>query len=221
MRQSFLTFAVALAWFALAAQAMLLLGRVTAGGGSAAEALIRYLSYFTVLGNLLVALVFTANRFPRGPAWWGRFASPSVQAAALTYIVVVAATYQLALRQLWDPAGLQRLVDLLLHALVPLAYLLYWLAYAPKGGLRWREPLVWLLFPALYLGYSLLRHALTGEAPYPFLDPGRGGYAGVARACLVLLAAFLALGWTVVAVDGRLAGRSRPNTDPQASRTDA
>jgi len=104
------------------------------------------------------------------------------------------------LRNIWDPHGLQKLVDVLLHDLLPLLYLVFWFVLVRKNRLRWLDALWWLVFPTLYCGYLLLRGAWTGWYPYPFLDAGNGGYGSVARNGIMLLIAFLAVGLTFIAI---------------------
>jgi len=71
--------------------------------------------------------------------------------------------------------------------------------------LSWRAPLAWLLYPLLYVAYSLLYGALTGRYLYPFGDVTVLGYGGALANGLVILAGFLGLGLIVVAIDRALA----------------
>ncbi len=59
--------------------------------------------------------------------------SPSVQAGTAVYIAIVGIIYQLLLRQLWNPQGAQWVADVLLHAVIPAGYVLYWLIFAPRA----------------------------------------------------------------------------------------
>ena len=59
------------------------------------------------------------------------------------------------------------MADLVLHDAIPFLYPLYWLVFLPKGSLRWSEPAWWLVFPALYFLYSMLRGAAFGTYLYP------------------------------------------------------
>jgi hypothetical protein len=123
------------------------------------------------------------------------------------YITIVGIVYSLVLRDLWNPQGLQKLADLLLHDVIPVVYLIFWLRFVPKGVLRWKDALQWLGFPAVYCAYSLVRGALTGWYPYPFIDAAQLGYAAVARNAILLLVAFLKIGLVLVALGQWLDGR--------------
>jgi hypothetical protein len=110
----------ALGWFALALQLYLMILKVPAG--QMLGTVITFLSFFTILTNILVVLVFTAAGFR--PGWGQWFARPSIQAGSAVYIAIVGCSYQLLLRHLWNPQGAQWLADTLLHSVIPLVYVL-------------------------------------------------------------------------------------------------
>jgi hypothetical protein len=70
-------------------------------------------------------------------------------------------------------------VDTVLHRIFPIVVILDWLL-APPERLYISEALIWLVYPVVWLVYTLARGAATGWYPYPFLDPAHGGYASVA-----------------------------------------
>ncbi len=191
----------ALGWFALGLQLVLIIGTTTAAGGTAAGALLNFFSFFTILMNTLVAAVLTAVALGRAP-------SASMLGAASLYIAVVGITYSIALRHIWNPQGWQLVADRMLHDLIPLSAVLFWLIAVPKGHLSVRNILAWLVFPLAYLGWSLARGALDGWYPYYFLDAGKLGYAAMARNALVVTALFGLVALVVVGLD-RLLGQRR------------
>jgi hypothetical protein len=181
-----------LAWFALVLQLYLVIVQ-SPPGLAMLGMVVTYFSFFTILTNLLVALVFTAIAL-------GRVLSQSIQGGTAVYIAIVGIVYQLLLRQLWNPKGAQLLCDMLLHAVIPLGYVVYWLIFAPRTGLRWIDAVVWLVYPGVYLVYVLARGAVGGLYPYPFVDVNVLGYAGVLARSTVLMAVFLGMGLLIVAV---------------------
>jgi hypothetical protein len=189
-------------WFALLLQLYLMLIRAPADGATRLGALITFLSFFTILTNLLVALVFTAVGFHT--TWGAFFRRPSVQAATVVYITVVGAVYWLLLKHLWNPQGAQWVADTLLHTWQPVAFVLYWFLFAPKQGLTWNAAARWLSYPLAYVLYTLLRGALTNLYPYPFIDVTQLGYARALAHTGLLLLVFLALGLGVVAAARKL-----------------
>jgi hypothetical protein len=210
----------ALAWSALAVQVYFDIADAIAKNQSIANGLIQFFSFFTIQTNMLIALLLTIS-FAR-PQAEQFLTRPSVKSALANYIVIVGVVYALMLRHLWDPHGMQLVADRVLHDAIPALYPLYWLAFHPKGRLRWIDPIVWLIYPVVYFAYILLRGAAFGVYPYPFVDVIKLGYGGVAFNALLFLAAFFCLGLIFAAVDRALAERDcalptglaeRPNSD--------
>jgi hypothetical protein len=196
------------AWTAALLQFMLSIRAALASGQTALDGVEAFFSYFTVLTNLFVALA-AALPLIAGNTGLGRFfARPTVLGCATTAIVMVGAGYHLLLRDVWDPQGLQRVADNLLHYVVPVATLVYWLVFAPRVRLGMLAPLVWCLYPLGYLAYVLVRGALTGLYPYYFIDAANLGYPKVMLNAAGMFGAFLAVGALVRAV-AVLGGRRR------------
>jgi hypothetical protein len=182
-----------LGWYALLLQLYVVIVTARATGTSITTAVANHFSFFTILTNLLVALLLTLS-LKKTPSRISAFAGrPTVQSAAAVYIAIVGIVYALALRNLWAPEGLQKIADVLLHDAIPVLYVVYWLIFVRKGknNLPLSHLPEWLVYPALYLVYSLFRGAVTGIYLYPFIDVGELGYARVALNALVLLFAFL------------------------------
>lgn len=196
----------AIGWAALVLQLVLALGNIPAGG-TPAGTLANVLSYFTILTNGLLALTMSRIALGRLPSAW-------LLGAVTVYIAVVGLTYSAVLRSLWSPTGWQKVADVALHDLTPPLALMFWLAFAPKGRLRFGDVGLWLGYPLAYLAWSLGRGAMVGWYPYPFIDVGRLGYAAVALNAAVMTAGFLALGLALVGLD-RLLGRNRRSAPPQ------
>ncbi len=112
------------------------------------------------------------------------------------------------LRSLWAPTGLHKLADAILHSLIPVLFVSWWLLYAPKQGLRWSGPLGWLAYPLAYFVFCVILGMLTGRYLYPFADLGSLGTARVLGNAGLLLLLFWGLGMVAVAL-ARLRG-ARP-----------
>jgi len=154
-------------WFALAAQMKLNIG---SNAAPLTEILTRYFSYFTLLTNLVVAIVCTSILLLPDSAI-GKFSdSYTTQTAVTTYIVIVGIVYNYVLRPLWKPTGLQKPVDELLHTIVPVLFLLQWIFFVKKNKLQYMALLPWLLYPLIYVIFVLTRGSFSGFYPYPFID---------------------------------------------------
>ncbi|OJU12874.1 MAG: hypothetical protein BGN86_00200 [Caulobacterales bacterium 68-7] len=172
--------------------------------GSAGGAVWVLLRYFTIIANLIVAGVFAAlaltNRPPK-PSW--------LLGGAVISIALVGVIYTLLLRGLLELSGGQALADFLLHYVSPVLAPLWWLAFAPKGGLRYRDTLIWCALPLGYTIYAIARGAVDGMYAYPFLNIAERGVARVAATCGVIAVGYLVSACAFVALDGVLGRRKR------------
>jgi hypothetical protein len=191
-------------WLALLLQFYLAINKYLSMGRSMAGSVIQLLSYFTILTNLLVALSLTVILIQPRSGLGAFFAKPSVSTSIAVYITVVGLVYNLVLRPLWKPEGLDQIADELLHSVIPLMYIIYWLILVPKGSLKWKQ-LVWgLAYPLVYSVYALIRGDLTGLYPYPFMDVLVHGYYTVFSNMLVVLAVFLLISLIFLFVDRKM-----------------
>lgn len=202
-RRIFIAFAAIVGWAALALQCRLSIDLALAGGKSAADGVTAFLSYFTILTNMLAASVLTAALFGVADKLVAKL-TPAV----MVYIAIVCGVYLTLLRNLWAPQGAQWVADVALHYVTPVLFAVYWLCFARKGGLAWWVPVVWLIYPLVYGAVIFVRSAESGFYPYPFIDVASLGVAQVAINSLGVMALFLAVGFLVVLVDRRL-GRLR------------
>ncbi|HEX6258884.1 MAG TPA: Pr6Pr family membrane protein [Candidatus Saccharimonadales bacterium] len=155
---------------------------------------INYLSYFTNLSNILAATIFiisTGYLIKRRPP---TKTDDIIRGASVLYMAVTGVVYvsllsgiEVSLQIPW--------INILLHYIMPVVVVIDWLYQPQKNQLSFSNILSWLLFPAAYLIYSLLRGAYIGWYPYPFLNPASvGGYGNVALYCAGILIVFLVLG---------------------------
>lgn len=195
----------AVAWFALGLQLLLMVQQ--AAPGTSLHAVINYFSFFTILTNLLVACTVTLPLLaPRSTA--GQFSlRPTIQSATAVYIAIVGITYSLLLRHLWNPQGQQKIADVLLHDVVPVLYLAFWIFLVPKFTLRWSDAVRWLAYPLVYMVYTLARGFVSHWYPYYFIDVDTIGLSRALIHAAGLLFAFFGLGLFFVAI-GRWTARS-------------
>ena len=190
------------AWAGLAVQFAATFGQT----GSLPETLWILLRFFTVVTNLLVAIVMTRVAM-------GRRVSAFVLAGLTLAIVFVGLVYATLLHGLVELSGLALTADVLLHYVVPVAMAVYWPAFAPKIGLQFRDPLLWCVYPLAYLFYVVVRGSVDGRYPYPFIDVATLGYGRILLNSLMLLVSYLLTGLVLVAL-GRLLARRRGARGP-------
>ncbi len=191
------------AWTALGLQLFISVENALALGRSVPGAVASYLSFFTVLTNLAIAfcLAFAACE-PDDDSFWNW---PEVQTALALYILVVAIVYAAVLQGLWVPTGIEFLTERFFHLVMPLLYMAFWLFITPKGSLRLSHQIPWQIYPLAFMCYTLVRGAMVGVYPYPFLNVALYGYEAVFLNSLLLLALFLTLGTFLIILDWGLA----------------
>ncbi|KUN09875.1 integral membrane regulator [Streptomyces yokosukanensis] len=176
----------------------------------------RALSYFSVQANILLAVVMFLS------AWRARRArralSSAVTGATLLYVVITALVYHLLLAHTTPPFSMtgaataparwhgQWAALQILHTITPVAAVLDWLLLTPAARLHLRQAAAWLLYPLVYLGFSLARAALLAPSNpsrylYPFLDVAAHGYRSTLANALLLGLAIYALAVLLVALD--------------------
>ena len=190
----------ALGWFALGSQFFLVIATTQTAGKSETEAIINYFSFFTILTNLLLAVGLSCFLLKPASRIGRFFWRPAVRTGLALYIGVVGAVYMLVLRELWNPQGLQKMADVLLHELVPALYVVYWALFVSRVRLAWSNVWLWLIYPAVYLFYTLVRGVFRGWYPYPFVDVQAIGYGRVAWNAAGLLVVFVLAGAAMVAI---------------------
>ena len=200
MKLAYAGLAAIIVWFGLGLQFFISVPRYMASGQTFAGAVIQILSFFTILTNLLVAVAYTCIVIIPNSKSGKYFSRPSVLTGIALYIAIVGFIYALVLRNLWNPQGLFKLADDLLHTISPILFVIFWLLFVPKTQLRWQLALTWLWFPFLYLIYTLIRGQILGVYPYQFMDISKLGYQHAAINCLLVLVAFLSFGGLFIAI---------------------
>jgi uncharacterized membrane protein len=103
---------------------------VTEGEPSTRTTLVRFLSYFTILSNILVA--WTTSTLAIDPGRDGRVWRV-LRLDAVVGITVTAVVHWFFLRPLLDLHGGDYVADKLLHVVVPLLAVAGWLVFGPRG----------------------------------------------------------------------------------------
>ncbi len=169
------------------------------------ERVVRFFGYFTVLSNLLVA----------GTSWAVALSGEPLETRlrrvlyvdALVGIAVTGIVHWVVLRPLLSLDGADWWADKLLHVVVPLLAVVAWLAVGPRGRVRSGDVGWAVIPPVIWLVYTLVRGAVTGFYPYPFLNADAHGYPAVLVACAGVAALFLGLAWGAAWLDRRLSPR--------------
>lgn len=198
--------------FAVLLQAALTIPLRIANGHGFVEAIIFLLSFFTVLTNIAVVVIYASALFPRHVGILNKLNRPVARACVAACIAVVGLIYATVLAKIWAPEGLFWLCDVLLHYAAPALYLVWWIGFGREGSLKWPDAPKFLAAPLIYLAYAIIRGSLTGTYPYPFIDAAALGVAKAALNCFLVALVFLGASLLAIALDRFL---KAPSTDPR------
>jgi hypothetical protein len=195
--------AAAVGWFGLILQLVLLL----TGDSelSVGMRLVNFFSYFTIISNLLSAIVLTVAALGGRGGAIGFFARPGVIAGVAIYMTVTFIIYWTILSSLWAPEGWDYVANLVLHGIMPVLLVGHWLLFVGKGALTFRRVPWFLAFPVGYAIYTLIRGPVVDWYPYPFIDASALTTSELIVNIVAVTAGFLVLGVIYVLLDRWLA----------------
>jgi len=139
-------------------------------------------AFFTIQSNILVAVsaLLTALQ-PDVDTLLRRV----LRLPALVAISVTGVVYHAVLAGLVEMSPAAAFADLLVHTAVPFLAVTGWFAFGPRGRTSWRVVGLSVVFPVLWLTFTLVRGPLVGGFwPYPFVDVdelGWGRFCSTAR----------------------------------------
>jgi hypothetical protein len=162
---------------------------------------LRFLSYFTVQSNILVAL--SVLPLMRNPATDDR-AWRVLRLDALIGIAVTGVVFVVALRPIVDLSGLSAVTNVGFHYVSPLLAVIGWLLFGPRPRID-TSTLGWALaWPLAWLAYTLVHGAISGWYPYPFIDAGDLGYLITLINAVVITVLMVGVGALFLVADHRL-----------------
>ncbi len=162
----------------------------------------RYFSYFTIVTNLFVAVVFTAQLYKnKQNKFWHFFARNNVISCATAAIIVVCIVYHYLLSSTHKLQGFNYIVDRTLHYVIPPLTIIFWWLVVPKNKINFIGVLSWLVYPLAYFMYILIRGALTHMYPYDFINVDKNGFLATLQFAGGLFAFYIFLGFILVGIN--------------------
>ncbi len=146
---------------------------------SISETVVRFFGFFTILTNTIVACYFSYITYSGYKKKNTIMESHGILTAITIYITAVGLVYQIILRFTWNPTGMQKIVDEMLHTVNPLLVIIYWYINRKNETLKYSQIWQWLLYPLVYIVYTLIRSQLSSYYPYPFINVTDIGYQKV------------------------------------------
>jgi hypothetical protein len=177
-----------------------------ANGMSLPAALVQFFSFFTILTNLTITLIYLSGLTSWN--WLDWFRQPVTRAMMAGIMTLVMIFYHVMLRPIWQPEGLFLVCDYLLHYASPLLYLTWWGLTQKHGTLDYPALPSMLVPPLVYLAYVMVRGALTNAYPYPTLNAFELGYGQVAINMVLVAIGLSILYLITIGIDRALARRA-------------
>ncbi|MGH2960475.1 MAG: Pr6Pr family membrane protein [Solirubrobacterales bacterium] len=145
--------------------------------------MIRFFSYFTIQSNIVVLLAALAvvNGKPIDESWWR-----TLRLASLVGITVTGIVYMTILAGDSELHGLSQVANYMLHYLAPPLTVIAWLAVGPWPAMTLSDVPRTLIWPLLWVVYTLIHGAIADWYPYPFIDVITKGYGKVTINILVI-----------------------------------
>lgn len=146
-------------------------------GGSLLTRIVRVVSFFTIQSNILSAIVSVP--LVRDPNQDGRLWR-ILRLMALIGITVTGVVYSTVLARVHEPKGWEQVsTNTVFHYIVPIMMVLGWLLFGPRLRIKPSVVALTLIWPMLWLGYTLVHGAISKWYPYPFVDVATYGYGRV------------------------------------------
>jgi hypothetical protein len=190
---------------ALVVQFVISMQAYAAAGRDVPGALGTFFSYYTILSNIALLLIYLSELVAW--RWLEVFRKLDVTGMMLANMALVVLFVHLLLRGTGRLTGLFLVCDYLLHYVTPLIYLVWWLLAVRHGPLLIRRVPIMLVPTFVYFLYIMARGAWVKEYPYPVLDAARLGYGQVLLNAIYLTLALGALMLVVIGIDELLGRR--------------
>lgn len=166
------------------------------------ERVFNVFAYFTIQSNLLLG--GTALMLALQPDRSGGRLFRTLRLNGALCIAVTGIVYHAVLAQDANFHGWAWVANFLLHTAAPVVGVLGWLLFGPRGLTDWGIAGWSVVYPLLWLVFTLVRGAFVGFYPYPFVDVDLHGYGRVLLNCLLVAVLFLALAAGATSLDRRL-----------------
>jgi hypothetical protein len=190
---------------ALAVQFAISMQAYAAAGRDVPGALGTFFSYYTILSNIALLLIYLSELVAW--RWLEVFRKLDVTGMMLANMALVVLFVHFLRRGTGRLTGLFLVCDYLLHYVTPLIYLVWWLLAVRHGPLLIRRVPIMLVPTFVYFLYIMARGAWVKEYPYPVLDAARLGYGQVLLNAIYLTLALGALMLVVIGIDELLGRR--------------
>ena len=169
------------------------------------------ISNFLCIGIMFAALVQTAKKKEDSYVT----TAPLLKFIGMLGILLTFLVFNILLAGKRDPQLNWRVGSLTFHVVLPIMYVLHWFLFYERKKCKWYYPLASISFPLAYLVFIFTQAAIMkfdtsilipGTEtpliyPYFFVNLETEGVAGVAKWIVILLSAFVVVGFVFFGID--------------------
>lgn len=140
------------------------------------SAAVRFFSFFTITTNAIVIICSTLLLFGGRSSANAFFRKCTTITAITVYILIVGIVFNLLLRPVLDLQGHHFIVSEIFHTVVPVLFFFFWLFFVSPEKISFKVISYWLIYPIIYIIYTLFHGLATQFYPYPFIDATQLGF---------------------------------------------
>ena len=166
----------------------------------------RFFAFFTIQSNLVGVAAFSwlvaRGDGPRSRALELLRAGAAVYLSVTFFVVIfLLSGVDVQLQLVW--------VDVVLHKIFPVIVVADLILDPPRTRLVAQDIVTLLIYPLVWTLFTVIRGAVDGWYPYPFLDPTHGGYAQVAVTIVAVLIGFIVIAAAIIWIGNWRRGDAR------------
>ncbi len=164
---------------------------------------VNFFSFFTIVSNIFGAAVLLAAAFGLPE---NAHLRDVLRGVATLCLVIVGVVFSVLLANL--DSEVIPWANAIVHYAMPIYIALDWCLDPPREPISRRDAALWLVLPAAYLVYTLVRGASVHWYPYPFLNVDTIGYAAVAAYSAGILVFTLLTAYVLMTLGNTLRARA-------------
>lgn len=135
----------------------------------------QYFSYFTIESAMIMSVVLFVGGWMALTRATDTVLYTTVRVAILAYAVVMAVVYNVLLRGIPDEGYVVvPWPGEIMHVWIPIFIVLDWLFSPGRPRLGWAALRIVVIYPIVWVAFTLVRGAVTGWVPYPFFEFSTG-----------------------------------------------
>ncbi|MBN1328152.1 MAG: Pr6Pr family membrane protein [Candidatus Heimdallarchaeota archaeon] len=126
--------------------------------------------YYTMQTNLFVAIWFIFSIAFHNKQFYQDKIKGLFKGAVTLYISITFIVFAIALSWTYHPTGFDAFTNIIIHYIIPIAFIIDWFISEIDIRYKWKYLLFWLIYPLCYLVLSVVHGSITGNYLYYFFD---------------------------------------------------